>query len=98
MKVVRLFFYAPYAKMLSDFVDYIVHPHLHFVSHFPMTILGEQLMAQFFRAIPEKQWLFKWGRVPMSTAMHEWAWQVRPHIELLSSVLTLFAAYIRRSR
>ncbi|EGO25841.1 hypothetical protein SERLADRAFT_369203 [Serpula lacrymans var. lacrymans S7.9] len=52
-----------------------VHPHLHFISHLPMTTMGEQLIAQLFRTMPEQQWLFKWGRVPMSYVMHQWVWE-----------------------
>ncbi|KAI0793202.1 S-adenosyl-L-methionine-dependent methyltransferase [Abortiporus biennis] len=51
-----------------------VHPNLHFVSHLPHNIKGEQLIAQFFRMIPERLWLFKYGRVPMSLVLGEWIW------------------------
>ncbi|KAI0081915.1 S-adenosyl-L-methionine-dependent methyltransferase [Panus rudis PR-1116 ss-1] len=43
-----------------------VHPQLHFISHLPFSSHGEQLITQLFRTIPEKIWLFKRGRVPMS--------------------------------
>ena len=56
----------------------IVHPQLHFISHLPRTVLGEQLIAQLFRGIPEKSWLFKYGRVPMTFIMSDWVWQVSP--------------------
>ncbi|EKM54306.1 uncharacterized protein PHACADRAFT_96901 [Phanerochaete carnosa HHB-10118-sp] len=49
-----------------------VHPQLHFISHIPQNIKGEQLVAQLFRNIPEKSWLFKYGRVPMSFILGEW--------------------------
>ncbi|KAH7914119.1 S-adenosyl-L-methionine-dependent methyltransferase [Hygrophoropsis aurantiaca] len=52
-----------------------VHPRLQFISHLPMSVLGEQLIAQFFRCIPEQIWLFKYGRVPMSYIMHDWVWE-----------------------
>ncbi|KAI0342001.1 S-adenosyl-L-methionine-dependent methyltransferase [Trametopsis cervina] len=51
-----------------------VHPQLHFISHIPHTVLGEQLVAQFFRNIPDRSWLFKYGRVPMSFVLGEWIW------------------------
>lgn len=54
-----------------------VHPNLHFITHIPHTILGEQLVAQFFRNIPDRSWLFKYGRVPMSFVLGEWIWEVR---------------------
>jgi hypothetical protein len=54
----------------------LVHPELHFVTHIPQTIHGEQLVAQLFRCIPEKSWLFKYGRVPMSFILADWVWQV----------------------
>ncbi|KAG9125757.1 Mitochondrial transcription factor 1 [Ceratobasidium sp. 392] len=34
--------------------------------HLPLGPVGEQLIAQLFRAIPEQSWLFKYGRVRMS--------------------------------
>ncbi|KAJ8596602.1 S-adenosyl-L-methionine-dependent methyltransferase [Rhizopogon salebrosus TDB-379] len=51
------------------------NPHLHFISHLPMDVLGEQLIAQLFRCAPEQSWLFKYGRIPMSYLMHEWVWE-----------------------
>ncbi|TFY81852.1 hypothetical protein EWM64_g2160 [Hericium alpestre] len=51
------------------------HPQLHFISHIPQNIPGEQLVAQLFRNIPEKTWLFKYGRVPMSFIMSDWVWR-----------------------
>ena len=52
------------------------NPHIHFISHLPMDVLGEQLLAQLLRCAPEQSWLFKYGRVPMSYLMHEWVWDV----------------------
>jgi len=54
----------------------VVHPELHFVTHIPHTGFGEQLVAQLFRCIPEKSWLFKYGRIPMSFILADWVWQV----------------------
>ena len=54
-----------------------VHPQLQFISHFPSTVLGEQLVAQLFRAIPERQWLFRYGRVPLSFILSDYVYQVR---------------------
>ncbi len=53
-----------------------VHPNLHYISHLRATISGEQFIAQQFRTIPDRQWLFKFGRVPMSHVMSEYVWQV----------------------
>jgi transcription factor 1 len=53
-----------------------VHPELHFVTHIPQTIPGEQLVAQLFRSIPEYSWLFKYGRIPMSFLLPDWVWRV----------------------
>lgn len=39
--------------------------------------MGEQLIAQLFRNIPQRTWLFKYGCVPMSFVMGEWIWEVR---------------------
>ncbi|KAI0000430.1 S-adenosyl-L-methionine-dependent methyltransferase [Russula vinacea] len=52
-----------------------LHPELHFVSHIPLTVLGEQLVAQLFRCIPERSWLFKHGRIPMSFVLSDWLWR-----------------------
>jgi len=52
-----------------------VHPSLRFISHIPLSITGEQLVNQFLRCIPDKTWLFKYGRVPLNLIMGEWIWQ-----------------------
>lgn len=52
-----------------------MHPQLHFVSHIPQNISGEQFVAQLFRNIPTHSWLFKYGCVPMSFIMGEWIWE-----------------------
>jgi len=51
-----------------------LHPHLHFISHLQHTIKGEQLIAQLFRCIPDRAWLYKYGRVPMSFVLSDWVW------------------------
>jgi len=51
-----------------------LHPNLHFVSHLQRSIKGEQLIAQLFRCIPDRTWLYKFGRVPMSFVMSDWVW------------------------
>ncbi|KAG2132443.1 S-adenosyl-L-methionine-dependent methyltransferase [Suillus bovinus] len=50
------------------------NPYLHFISHLPMDVLGEQLLAQLLRCAPEQSWLFKHGRISMSYLMHDWVW------------------------
>ncbi|KAI0633426.1 S-adenosyl-L-methionine-dependent methyltransferase [Trametes polyzona] len=50
-------------------------PNLHFVAHLPVSMKGEQLLAQLFRCIPERSWLFQHGRVPLSLLMTEYVWQ-----------------------
>ncbi|TFY70882.1 hypothetical protein EVG20_g2110 [Dentipellis fragilis] len=55
--------------------DENIHPRLHFITHIPQTIAGEQLVAQLFRNIPERSWLFKYGRIPMSFLMSDWVWR-----------------------
>jgi len=52
-----------------------VHPSLQFISHLPSNVLGEQLIAQFLRSIPDRQWLFKYGRVPMSFILSDHVWK-----------------------
>ncbi|KAI0743761.1 S-adenosyl-L-methionine-dependent methyltransferase [Daedaleopsis nitida] len=49
-------------------------PNLHFVSHLPHSVKGEQLIAQLYRCIPEHSWLFQYGRVPMHILMSEHVW------------------------
>ncbi|KAH9855169.1 S-adenosyl-L-methionine-dependent methyltransferase [Lenzites betulinus] len=49
-------------------------PNLHFVAHLPINVKGEQLVAQLFRCIPERSWLFQYGRVPMSLILTEYLW------------------------
>lgn len=46
------------------------------MSHLPSTVIGEQLIAQLFRGIPDSQWLFQYGRVPMSFILSEYVWKV----------------------
>ncbi|KAA1471683.1 S-adenosyl-L-methionine-dependent methyltransferase [Dentipellis sp. KUC8613] len=55
--------------------DENIHPRLHFITHIPQNIAGEQLVAQLFRNIPENSWLFKYGRIPMSFLMSDWVWR-----------------------
>ncbi|KAF8658323.1 hypothetical protein AX16_002091 [Volvariella volvacea WC 439] len=52
-----------------------VHPHLQFISHLPSNVMGEQLIAQLFRSIPDRQWLFQYGRVPLSFVLTEHLWK-----------------------
>ncbi|KAI0268636.1 S-adenosyl-L-methionine-dependent methyltransferase [Gloeopeniophorella convolvens] len=52
-----------------------LHPELHFVTHIPLNVPGEQLVAQLFRCIPDKSWLFKHGRIPMSFVLADWVWR-----------------------
>jgi mitochondrial transcription factor 1 len=66
----------------------LVHPELHFVTHIPHTIHGEQLVAQLFRCIPEKSWLFKYGRIPMSFILADWVWRVGFSFRVCPQVLT----------
>lgn len=72
-KIVRL---ACAPKIVLSSPCHAVHPELHFVTHIPQTIPGEQLIAQLFRCVPEKSWLFKHGRVPMSFILPDWVWRV----------------------
>ncbi|KAJ1299783.1 hypothetical protein OPQ81_011999 [Rhizoctonia solani] len=42
------------------------HSNLAFIGHLPLGPVGEQLIAQLLRAIPERSWLFKYGRMRMT--------------------------------
>ena len=53
-----------------------VHPQLQFVSHLMSNVYGEQFISQLFRGMPDQQWLFKYGRVPMSILLSEYIWKV----------------------
>ncbi|KAF8577315.1 S-adenosyl-L-methionine-dependent methyltransferase [Ramaria rubella] len=44
---------------------------LEFICHIPHSILGEQFVAQLLRSIPERSWLFKFGRMRMNLIMAE---------------------------
>ncbi|KAJ7096344.1 S-adenosyl-L-methionine-dependent methyltransferase [Mycena epipterygia] len=55
--------------------DQGVHPQLHFISHLASSISGEQFISQLFRGMPDQQWLFKYGRVPMSLVLSEYIWK-----------------------
>lgn len=55
-----------------------VHPRLQFISHLPITVYGEQLIAQILRLIPNRNWLFRFGRVKMNLLLSEYVWQVSP--------------------
>ncbi|KAJ7072347.1 S-adenosyl-L-methionine-dependent methyltransferase [Mycena amicta] len=51
-----------------------IHPRLHFISHLQSNVSGEQLLSQLLRSIPDRQWLFKYGRIPMSFLLSESLW------------------------
>jgi transcription factor 1 len=71
------------------------NPYLHFISHLPMDVLGEQLLAQLLRFAPEQSWLFKHGRIEMSYLMHDWLWDVGGFIIQISyPYLTQVIAYL----
>ncbi|TFK20919.1 S-adenosyl-L-methionine-dependent methyltransferase [Coprinopsis marcescibilis] len=52
-----------------------VHPQLHFIQHLPSIVMGEQLLNQYVRTMPDRHWFFKYGRVTLdlicSTRMHQ---------------------------
>ncbi|KAF8552511.1 S-adenosyl-L-methionine-dependent methyltransferase [Imleria badia] len=50
-------------------------PALRFIAHLPTSIYGEQLIAQLLRLVPDRGWLFRYGRVPMNYIMHEFVWE-----------------------
>ncbi|ESK97403.1 mitochondrial rna polymerase specificity factor [Moniliophthora roreri MCA 2997] len=52
-----------------------LHPKLQFISHLPINVHGEQLINQFIRFIPDRHWLFQYGRVPMNFLLSEYIWQ-----------------------
>lgn len=52
-----------------------VHPNLHFIQHLPSAVMGEQLLSQYVRLIPDRMWLFKYGRVPLDLITTARMWQ-----------------------
>ncbi|KAF8198108.1 S-adenosyl-L-methionine-dependent methyltransferase [Pholiota molesta] len=52
-----------------------VHEQLHFIMQTPTDTHGEQLVAQLLRAVPDRQWLFQYGRVPMSFILTQRMWE-----------------------
>ena len=75
IKVVRLW----YSKAISS-SPYrhrrTVNQNFHFISQIPLSVLGDQVVSQFLRCIPEKTWLYKYGRIPMTFLVHEQLWEV----------------------
>ncbi|KAJ3777845.1 S-adenosyl-L-methionine-dependent methyltransferase [Lentinula raphanica] len=55
--------------------DQGVHSKLQFISHLPLTVYGEQLISQILRLIPNRNWLFKFGRVKMNFLLSDYIWQ-----------------------
>lgn len=51
-------------------------PPLRFIAHLPTSIYGEQLIAQLLRLVPDRGWLFRYGRVSMNYVMHDFVWEV----------------------
>jgi len=89
-------------KMFDDVAtipwDQGVHPQLHFVSHLVSNVYGEQFISQLFRGMPDQQWLFKYGRVPMSVVMSEYIYErilgesvsIRCKLSMISAAVASF--------
>jgi transcription factor 1 len=54
----------------------VVHPQLQFIMHMDTWVEGEQLLSQFFRCIPDRQWLFSYGRIPLDLILPMRMWEV----------------------
>ncbi|KAJ7132770.1 S-adenosyl-L-methionine-dependent methyltransferase [Mycena crocata] len=75
--------------------DQGVHPQLHFISHLASNVNGEQFISQLLRSMPEKQWLFKYGRVPMSILLSEYIWKrVLGDNKMIRCKLSMIAAAV----
>ncbi|KAF9482258.1 S-adenosyl-L-methionine-dependent methyltransferase [Pholiota conissans] len=48
---------------------------LQFIMQVALDTHGEQLIAQLLRAMPDRQWLFKYGRIPMNLVLTERMWE-----------------------
>ncbi|KAF9071676.1 S-adenosyl-L-methionine-dependent methyltransferase [Rhodocollybia butyracea] len=55
--------------------DQGVHPTLQFISHLPITVYGEQLIAQLLRLVPSRSWLHKFGRIKMNYLLSQYVWE-----------------------
>jgi hypothetical protein len=65
--------------------------------HINSTVEGEQLLAQLMRAVPDRQWLFKYGRVPIQFSISSRMWEVS-YLDLVAdSFAYSFLASQRRS-
>ncbi|KAF9522660.1 S-adenosyl-L-methionine-dependent methyltransferase [Crepidotus variabilis] len=53
----------------------IVHPQLQFLMHMHSSIEGEQLLSQLLRCVPERQWFFQYGRVPLNIILPAPVWE-----------------------
>ncbi|KAJ7725843.1 S-adenosyl-L-methionine-dependent methyltransferase [Mycena maculata] len=74
------------------------HPQLHFVSHLSSNVAGEQFISQLFRSMPDQQWLFKYGRVPMSILLSEYIWKrVLGETKTVRCKLSMIAAAVAHS-
>ncbi|KJA20076.1 hypothetical protein HYPSUDRAFT_43714 [Hypholoma sublateritium FD-334 SS-4] len=51
------------------------HDQFQFIMSIPTDIHGEQLVAQLMRAVPDRQWLFQYGRIPMNLIMTTRMWE-----------------------
>lgn len=63
---------------------YPVHPQFHYVSHITAHKSGEQLLSQFIRLMPGKQWLFQYGRITMNFLLSDYLYRVS--LQLLSFI------------
>lgn len=71
-----------YASMNCKLTYGSVHPTLQYISHLPSSVNGEQFISQLLRSVPERQWLFRYGRVPLNYLMSDHVWQVRVPVSL----------------
>ncbi|KAI4524473.1 S-adenosyl-L-methionine-dependent methyltransferase [Schizophyllum commune Loenen D] len=70
-----------------------VNERLSFVCSLPMGHAGEMFYQQWIRSIPDKQWLFALGRVPMHITMTEELW-IRATASVLERTLRSKASVI----
>ncbi|KAF7315740.1 Glycoside hydrolase family 63 protein [Mycena indigotica] len=76
-----------------------MHSQLQFISHLPNNVSGEQLLAQLLRSIPDRQWLFKYGRVPLSFMMSETLWdRVTGTKDRIRCKLSIISAAVAQSQ
>lgn len=67
-----------FRSQLNEY-PFLAHPSLRFLgSALPFNLQGESLFNQSLRAMAEKSWIFKYGRVPITFVCQDYLADVTP--------------------